>query len=378
MAPRQGVPAMTEVETTVPAPRANPRLLGQSAAESTLLAAHRSGRLPHAWLLAGPRGIGKATLAYRFARFLLAEGGQQGAGDAGLFGELPRSVATDLAMEPDHPVFRRVVAAGHPDLRAIERALDAKTGRRRQEILVKDVRAIGDFLHRTPGEGAWRIVIVDSADELNRSAANALLKALEEPPRQALLLLVSHQPGRLLPTIRSRCCRLELQPLDEPLVDQLLQGCAPDLPAAERQALGRLAGGSIGQALALKDAGGLALYGELTQLLGGLPRLDVPRVHALGDRLARDREGTAFRVTGELLTGWLDRMIRGAAEGRLPAEVAKGDAALMERLVARRSLAQWLTLWENLSRLFARSESVNLDRKQVVITAFLEFETLVA
>jgi DNA polymerase-3 subunit delta' len=197
----------------VPTPRQNPELFGHAAAERRLLDAWASGRLPHAWLICGPRGIGKATLAYRFARFLLK------AGDATGGSGRPASLASD----PQDPVFRRVAAGGHADLLTVERGWDKKRERRRGEIIVDDVRDVGAFLRLTPAEGGWRVVVVDSADEMNPNAANAILKVLEEPPRRAALLLVSHAPGRLLPTIRSRCCRLVLKPLAEDAVARLVR-----------------------------------------------------------------------------------------------------------------------------------------------------------
>ncbi|MDH3474372.1 MAG: DNA polymerase III subunit delta', partial [Rhodospirillales bacterium] len=259
-------------QSGAPTPRANPLLLGQGTAEDTLLTASRSGRLPHAWLLSGPRGIGKATLAYRFARFLLSDAESE----QGLFGP----AAQDLNVAPESETFRRVAAAGHSDLVTVALGVDEKSGKPRKEIVVKDVRSVGDFLHMTPGEGGWRIVVVDSADDMNQSAANALLKVLEEPPRQALLLLVSHAPGRLLPTIRSRCCQLPLQPLEDSLVIELLGRYAPNLAEDDRAALAQLSEGSIGRALDLSAGGGLELYRELIALLEGLPQLDVPRLYA--------------------------------------------------------------------------------------------------
>ncbi len=213
---------------------------------------------------------------------------------------------------------------------------------------------------------------------MNPSAANAILKVLEEPPRRSLLLLISHAPGRLMPTIRSRCCQLALPALEEPLVLDLLGCYAPDLPAEDRAALARLAEGSIGRALDLAAGGGLALYCELIELLNGLPQLDVPRLHAMADRLARGTDGAAFRTGTELLSWWLGRMIRDAAAGAQPMEVLPGERSLVTRLLERRDLAQWLTLWEKLGRLFADAESANLDRKQVVVTAFLQLEALTA
>jgi len=362
---------------TFPTPAENPNLLGQEAAEEVLLQAYRSGRLPHAWLLTGPRGIGKATLAYRFARFLLAGGGTAVETGVDLFGA-PEPVAAGLAVAADSPVFRRVAQSAHPDFRRLARSPDPKTGKLHGEIVVGDVRAAEGFLRRTSAEGGWRIVICDPADDLNLSAANALLKVLEEPPAQAVLLLVSHAPDRLLPTIRSRCCRLPLVPLAEDTVVELLGRYAPETAAADRIALARLSEGSIGRALDLAE-GGLELYRELVGVLEGLPHLDVERTYAFGDRLgARGAGQDAFRTGMELLAWWLARMIRGGAEGHLPAEAVPGEGALMARLLAAARLEQWLALWEKITRLGARAERVNLDRRQVVVTALLEFEALAA
>lgn len=370
--------AAAEDESGPPAPRANPVLLGHGEAEHILLQAHESGRLPHAWLLTGPRGIGKATLAFRFARFLLAGGEAGSAEGPGLFSGLDEPAGEDLWIDPESAVFRRVAAGGHPDLMTVARSAHPRTGKLRGEITVDDVRPVRDFLHMTAAEGAWRLVIVDAADEMNLNAANALLKVLEEPPAQAILLLVSHAPGQLMPTIRSRCCRLPLAPLGEDLVVRLAQDYGLELAEDERRALARLSEGSIGRALALAEGGGLALYGELVGLLQSLPQGDVAGVNALAERLAKGADGEAFRTGTQLLTWWLARMIRAGAQQALPPEVVAGEGAVMARLLERRSLAQWLALWEKLARLFARAESVNLDRKQVVITAFLELEALAA
>ena len=351
-------------EVAVPPPRENPSLSGHEAAEQVLLKAFTSGRLPHGLLVTGPHGIGKATLAYRFARFLLS---QEGDGGGGLFAP---TVPSSLALPPDHPVFRRVASNGHADLLTVERGIDPKRKRERTEIVVDDTRAIAGFLRLTPAEGGWRIVIVDTADEMNRNAANALLKVLEEPPRGALLLLVCHAPGRLLPTIRSRCRKLYLQPLAADEVVRLLLEHRPELSGEDALTLARMADGSIGRALELADAEGLVLYREMVGLLDSLPRLDGVRLHRLADAVARGEAEELYRTLTDLLVDFLARMVAGAAEGGVR-EVMPGEGALMRRMAGFGRLDQWVEVWENLRALFGRADAVNLDRKQVVLDAFL-------
>jgi DNA polymerase-3 subunit delta' len=368
--------AAVEAERAWPEPRANPRLLGQEAAETALLKAYESGRLPHAWLLTGPRGVGKATLAYRFARFLLSEQARSDDGP-GLFGETPPP-PTGLGLDPEHPVFRRVAAGAHSDLVLATRTVNPKTQKLRAEVVVDDVRAATGFLRHTAAEGGWRICIVDAADEMNPNAANALLKVLEEPPQQALLLLLAHAPGRLLPTIRSRCRLLPLVPLSEETVRTLLADYAPELSQDDAAALARLSEGSVGRALDLAGEGGLELYKEVVGLLRTLPKVDVAKLHGLGEKLARDQSGTLFRTVGDLLSGWIGRLVLARAQGLQPAEVLPGEARLMQGLGPGRSLASWLDLWDNLRRRFAQADAAALDRKQALIAVFLEIEAQAA
>jgi DNA polymerase-3 subunit delta' len=353
----------------IPAPRETLDLIGHEAAERQLLDVWSSGRFPHAWLITGLKGIGKATLAYRLARFVLAGGG----GGGGLFGG-PDS----LSLPGDHPVVRRVASLGHADLAVIERAwADDRMSRRRSEIVIDDARGIGTFLSLTPAEGGWRVVIVDAACEMNRNAANALLKVLEEPPSNALIILVSHAPGRLLPTIRSRCRTLALRPLDDEALVNLLARHRPDLAEMDRLALSRLAEGSLGRALDLAAEGGLDLYRDLVALLLTLPNLDIPRLHVFADRVAKQGQDSSFRTVTTLFGWWLARMVRaGGTAGQGVAEVVPGESALIARLLAAASLEQWLEVWEKTSTLFVRTEAVHLDPKQIVIGAFLAVERL--
>jgi DNA polymerase-3 subunit delta' len=349
-------------------PEQNPDLLGQEDAEQALLAGALSGRLAHAWLLTGPRGVGKATLAYRFARFLLA-----GAGEGGLFGDGPAG----LALDPGHPVFRRVASGAHPDLRTVARSVNPKTGKLRSEIVVDEIREAVAFLRLTPAEGGWRVIVVDGAEDMNRNAANALLKVLEEPPPRAVLLLVSHAPGRLLPTIRSRCRRLEAKALPAETVTELLSRHMPDLAEADRAMVAGLAEGSIGRALTLADAGGVELYRDLSDLLLPMPKLDTGALHRFADKLARGSADSAFRLAGELLTAWLVRMLRVAATGaEARPELLAGEAACMRRFARAEPPARWIEFLESLQRQLALVEGVNLDRRQIWIAAILGLQRL--
>ena len=348
-------------------PRDNPDLLGHEAAEAMLLGTHRSGRLPHAWLLTGPNGIGKATLAYRFARFLLARGG------TGATTELFDDADPGLYVAPDEPVFRRVAAGGHADLCTIERNASEPKGRVSPVIRVGQIRELVRFFTLTSAEGGWRIAVVDEASDMNTNAANALLKVLEEPPQGALLLLVSDAPSRLPATIRSRCRRLPLRPLPAERVAEVVAMHLPVLASAERDSLAGLAAGSPGRALALAEQGGLDVYRELVGLLQSLPRLDYPKLHALGDRLARRDGEAAYRVWLDLIRLWLYRLIL-AGTGRRGNEVVAGEDQVSEQLLDGGGLDRWLELWEKVNRLVARADSVHLDRKQVVLSAFLALE----
>jgi DNA polymerase-3 subunit delta' len=351
-----------------PPPWRSQRLVGHDDAEKTMLAAQQSGRLHHAWLLTGPRGIGKATLAWRFARFLLC-GQQQG----GLFGDGP----ADLEVASDAPGRTLVDARSHPDLFHLRRSLNPDTGRMRAEIAVDDVRGLGAFMHMTPAMGKWRVAIVDAADEMNRNSANAVLKVLEEPPPNAVLLIVAHAPGRLLPTIRSRCRRLALQPLAEETVVHLLGDYAPDTKPEERIALARLAEGSIGRALELSGAGSLELYREMVEVLATLPELDMPRLHAFAERFAkRGEEANAdWRSLNYLFDGWLKGLARHWALGTEGAAVVPSESGLNGRLLDAASLDRWMEAWEKVAHLLSRADAVNLDRKQTVLGSFLALQT---
>ena len=370
-----------EAEDTVHEPRANPDLMGHEDSEKMLLDAFSSGRLAHAWLLCGPRGIGKATLAYRFARYVLALGHSGEAADpnqGGLFGaESEPEIETEgLGIPAGHPIFQRVVSGGHSDLMSIERRTDEKSGKQKSEIVVDDVRPIGQFFSLTAAEGGWRVVVIDTADDLNRNAANALLKVLEEPPARALLLLVSHNPGRLLPTIRSRCQRLNLKPLEDQALQSILLRYRPNLSLDDVAALTRLSDGRVGQALILAEEGGVGLYREFIDLIATLPELDTKALHTFGDKLARPGREEAFRTFMELSQGWLHRLMINLSQQGNSQEGAFSEAeqVLMDRLAGQSQLGAWLEAQNHIQQIFARAESAYLDKKQVTLSLFHALE----
>jgi DNA polymerase-3 subunit delta' len=320
---------------SAPAPRENPHLIGHEAALRAIGDALAGGRLHHAWLITGPEGVGKATLAYRFARGLL--GGR-------------------LDMDASNPVFRRVAAGTHADLLTIEREWDEKKKRLKKTIAADDAREIPTFLHLTPAEGGWRVVIVDGAEDLNPQSANALLKILEEPPARAVLMLVCSAPGRLLPTLRSRCRHLALAPLSDAELDSALSLYVPDIDPAGRAQLVALAEGSPGRALALADQGGLAIAGLVAEVLGALPQIKLLRGYEIADQL---REEAAFDLFFSLLlagiAGAVSAQLRGLAD------------PVQARIAALRAPAAWGEVWSALTRLHDETGRFNLDRRQAVV-----------
>ncbi len=319
-------------------PRENPLLIGHAGAERQLLDAMQGGRMHHAWLITGPTGVGKATLAYRFARRLLAGGGDT------------------LALDPAHPVFRRVAIGSHADLLTIEREYDEKKHRMRGEIVVDDARAISAFLRLTPAEGGWRVVVLDGAEHLNRNAANAVLKMLEEPPPRAVLLLTCAAPGRLLPTIRSRCRRLEMQPLGAPDMAAVLAAYLPTMPTEQRARLVGIAAGSPGRALALAQDRGLALADIADEVLTGVPGIAPLRAFEIAEKLGGRAEDN-FTPFMTLLRDGLSHAVRDAA---------RGAPAAMLRL---RPLGEWVDLWQSLGQIQDETERLNLDRRQALLSS---------
>jgi DNA polymerase-3 subunit delta' len=334
---------MSDDEQDVLHPRQALDLFGHAAAEAALLDAYRSGRMAHAWLIGGPPGIGKATLAYRTARFVLAHPDPSSPAVRGAF---------SLALDAGHPVARRVAAQAQNDLLVLERATNPETGKLYTVIRVDEVRRTVSFFGSTAGEGGWRVCIVDTADELQEpQACNALLKILEEPPPRSLFLLVSNAPGRLLPTIRSRCRLLNLRPLTTADVARAVGaavGREPD--EADIAAAAMAAEGSVARALTLMDTDAMALRRAVAALLDSLPRADPRAMHALGEALTRADQRN-FAAFVDMINAWLS--------GRLRA--GRPDPGRLVRIAEA---------WDTFNRAARDADTYNLDKKPLVFSTF--------
>lgn len=356
-----------------PHPRATLRIFGQEAAERRFLDAWQHGRLHHAWLLQGPKGVGKATLAYRIARALISD-----PPSGGLFADAERTPTT-LDTPEGCPVQARIEAQAEPRLYVVRRNWDVDRKRFQTQIAVEQVRALRRFLQLSAADGGWRAVIVDSADEMNPSSANAILKYLEEPPPQTVFMLISHAPAGLLPTIRSRCRTLRLGTLSPDELAHALNAMDIEAPGSAASSLTELAGGSVARAVQLVTEDGLAVYGAIVRMMGEGRGVDRPALmqvaNSVGGAANAPRYAAVLSLT-QLLTA---RLARTGASGTRPAEAAQGEHALMSNVA--RHPAQAVMWAETLTRIAERTRhavSVNLDPQQSVIDMFLEIDATLA
>lgn len=346
-----------------PHPRETRNLVGHGAAERSLAETLAAGRVHHAWLISGAEGIGKATFAYKAARALLARKDERG------------MFAQGLDIEHGGPTERQILAQSHPGLIVIRRTWDAKAKRFTTAIPVDEVRRLRSFLSLSAEEQGWRVVIVDSADDMNANAANALLKSLEEPPPRTVFFIITSAPGRLLPTIRSRCRTLALQPLQssdlhEAASAALSSAGRPPVAGQDFAALEPLTAGSPRRLLALLEGGGLALQTRIEKIFAQLPNLDVASAHALSDDLQPAAQEQKFELFFDLLFAYLARLITTAATG----EGSPADLAAAKKLGQGAKLAAFAQLWETLSREKADAAALNLDRKSLILDTLSRLE----
>lgn len=333
-----------------PHPRQTMRILGQDAAIANFNTAFATGRLHHGWLITGPRGTGKATLAWAIARMLLTG-----------------APSLEAASDPYDPAIRRILALSEPRLHLVRRPVDEKSGRLRSEITVDEIRKLQSFFQLSAAEGGRRVAIIDAADELNLSAANALLKLLEEPPPASTLLLVAHQPAGLLPTIRSRCRELRLTALSP---EDMAEALAPMDIQDDPQKLAALSAGSVGEALRLTGQDGLAVYQKICNLFANLPRMDRREAAALAEKAAgrASAEGDPFDLVVTLLDRFLSRAARAGLLGPPFPEAASHEAEIFDRISYDPNAARkWAAAQAELSARARAGRAVNLDPSALVM-----------
>lgn len=345
-----------------PHPRETHQLIGQEAAEAAFLDAYNSGRLHHAWLLTGPLGVGKATLAWKIARFLLAT---PEAEEAGLFGDAPPAPAT-LDIPDDHPVARRLLAGSEGRIFVLRRAWDDDKKKLKTVITVDEVRKMRNFLHLSSADGGRRAVIIDPADEMNPNAANALLKMQEEPPEGVVFLMVSHHPSGLLPTIRSRCRELRLVTLGPDDLARAVAAAGGD--HGDSGALAALAAGSVGEAIRLTNLDGIETYRAIVTLFATLPRLDRPAALRLAESAAQRGAVERYELMLALFDLFLARLARTGTLGSIGPEAAPGEASLFARLAPGPAAARiWAELHQSLGARARHAKAVNLDPAATVL-----------
>lgn len=354
-----------------PHPRDTVHLFGQDAAQTAFLDAFNSARMHHAWMITGPRGVGKATLAWRIAKFLLSQPSED-AGQDNMFGAPP--TPTTLEVDENHPAVRRALSLGEPRLFLCRRPWDEKAKRLKKEITVDEVRKLKSFFALSAADGGWRVAIVDDMDLLNTSAANALLKVSEEPPKKTILLLVSHQPARLLPTIRSRCRDLRCATLPADLQTAALEQAGFD--TSDDTATGELSGGSVGAALRLAQADGASRYAALVNLAATAPALDRAAALSIAEKCAGVANAEIYEVTVSLIDLLLNRLARfGALQPTDWIEAAPNEYATLTKLAPNAHAARkWAQLAQDLSARVGHARAVNLDPSSVILDMLLKLD----
>lgn len=346
-------------------PRENPKFFGHQDAVLTLDSSFTSGKTPGAWLFSGPLGIGKATLAYRFARFMLYNSNIK---NDGLFAaRLPQE---DLSIPQASPVFAKVSIGSHPDLLVLE-AGSEDSASVSGDILVDDARKIGNFLHLTSSETPYRIVIVDSIDNMNSNAANSILKLLEEPPLNAMFILISHSPGKLLPTIRSRCRNIKMREMVASDALKVLQNISPDISEEISLSLIELASGSAGIAYNLHINKGIEIYSSIMGILSSLPKLDIVATQKLGESVSGKSNDNYWHITKMLLNKIIIDLTKLSALDSKGNTIDGKKSLHNIKLSVAISTENLLKIWSESNNLLEEADNLHLDRKAILMKIFL-------
>ncbi|MBL0942236.1 MAG: DNA polymerase III subunit delta' [Alphaproteobacteria bacterium] len=341
-------------------PREQSFFYGHEVQSNWFLSSYKLGRLPHGLLLVGPSGVGKATFAFQVARHLLAF--PQGCSDCHAFG-----------LPIEHPVFRRVASGGHGDLLVIEPEISLE-GQNAKEINVESLRSVSHFLSQTSLEGGWRVVIIDG--DMNRNAANAILKILEEPPVRTLVMILTESLGRVIPTIRSRCQKLNFGALKDQEVAHIVSLIFPKISSTDLKIITELAEGRPGRALQLYEAGGAGVYCDLIEVFNAIDPFSLSKIHEFCQKYAakpKKEDGmNLFVLVGELIEYWLYKAVAYllSPEKNAISEVVQNEIQSFTQAARIREVAEWSVVWEKVTESFRHARQSHLDRYQVLIEVF--------
>ena len=351
-------------------PKSSTLCLGHDPQEKLFLELYKNNNIPHAMVFQGLKGIGKTTMAFRLARFLLKNGKGMDASD-GLFGgdALPQDI-TSLDVSPDDPVFRRIASGGHADLLYIHRGFDKSKGKKDSSLKVEALRQIEPFLRKTASEGGWRIVIIEDADTMNRNAQNAILKILEEPPSHVLIMLITTRPGMLIPTIHSRTRKVMFEPLSTDTMHVLIEKYGESLSHDDLTILNDLSGGSIGEAVNYIENGGLDILKDVLDYMNHAHNGEIQKLHEVSVRLGMTSQDREYRMFVHILQ-WVFRkmlFLKARNDTTLPAYM---DRPVTQSIMGSHSMESVLKICDSLKTHFERIDFSNLDRRDAVRSAFL-------
>jgi DNA polymerase-3 subunit delta' len=366
-----GTPVFTAPANILLEPRLTPDLFGHEEVEKNLAKMVADNTLPHGIILTGLKGIGKATLAHRLAKFLISRPAPADMNQNALFGgdDLPPENNTEnLAFPNDHKEVKLYLAGAHPDCLSVEPAYDSTGTTQKTSIDVETIRKIAPFLHKTASNGGWRVVVVDDADTMNRNAQNAILKILEEPPAKTVIILVAHRIGNLIPTIRSRTRTIHCNPLDTQTIKTLLAKTENPPSNDEIETLAQIAKGSAGKAIEMHEEEGIETLSTILGILETMPRWDWEHIHKLADNYTRKGTEKTFLQFQSILLDIFKTICQCKARGTpLPAYLAR--SATLKTMIDEQSLEEILKTSDSLEDHFNRANYANLDKKSVLLHA---------
>lgn len=343
-------------------------LVGHSEAELILNNSWAQRRMAHAWIVGGPKGIGKATLVYKFSRSVIASSN---------YLTTQSSLSELIDVESDHPVFKQISAGAHPDLFILKKSIDAKKGTLRNSIVIEDSRKLHDFISHTSASGGWRIAIIDCAEDLNLNAANSLLKIIEEPPKKCLIFIISHKPRSIIPTIRSRCRVLNLGRLNNQEVTSILEQNWPELPNETAAGLVSISDGCPGRAIGLGESNGYEIFTSLLSVFSHIPAVNVELIHQLAEQISGKQAKDNFELLAGLPVWWLSKMIRfNVRNDELFENISAEEKSIFTYLLTLNNLNEWVDICEKLSIIVESGLKMNLDRKVVIIDLLNKLNSL--